>query len=112
MLSPRMFVAQRITALILAPLVVGHLALIIYAVQGGLDAAEILARTRANWWLAAYYELFVAAVAVHAAIGVRVVCAEVARGKLTDTALNIISFTVSALLFCLGTFAVVAVVIA
>jgi len=112
MLSPRLFIAQRITALILAPLVVGHLALIIYAVQGGLDAAEILARTRGNLWLAAYYELFVAAVAVHAAIGVRVVCAEVARGKLTDAALNCITVTVSALLFGLGTFAVVAVVIA
>jgi len=112
MLSPRLFAAQRVTALILAPLVIGHLALIIYAVQGGLDAAEILARTRGNLWLAIYYELFVVAAALHAGIGVRVVCAEVARGKLTDAALNIIALTLSALLFCLGSFAVVAVVIA
>jgi len=112
MLSSRLFIAQRVSALILAPLVIGHLALIIYAVQGGLDAAEILARTRGNLWLAGYYELFVAAAAVHAAIGVRVVCAEVSRGRLTDTALNFITVIVSALVFCMGSFAVVAVVVA
>ena len=32
---------QRITALMMAPFVIGHLAVMIYAIQGGLSAAEI-----------------------------------------------------------------------
>lgn len=111
MLGPRLFIAQRVSALLLAPLVIGHLAVIIYAVHGGLDAAEILARTRANAWLAIYYELFVSAAAVHAAIGVRVVCAELARGNLSERALNIISLLVLLVLFGMGSFAVVAVAV-
>lgn len=110
MLGPGLFVAQRVTALLLAPLVIGHLALIIYAVHGGLDAAEILARTRGNPWLAGYYQLFVTLAALHAAIGVRVICAELARGRLGETPLNLITFSVFLLLFCMGSFAVLAVV--
>ena len=33
--------AQRLSALIMAPLVLTHLGLMIYAVRGGLSAAEI-----------------------------------------------------------------------
>ena len=46
MLELRLYMAQRITALIMAPLVIGHIAVMIYAVQGGLSAGEILGRTR------------------------------------------------------------------
>ena len=42
MLELRLYMAQRITALIMAPLVIGHIAVMIYAVQGGLSAGEIL----------------------------------------------------------------------
>ena len=46
MLELRLYMAQRITALIMAPLVIGHIAVMIYAVQGGLSAGEILGAPR------------------------------------------------------------------
>jgi fumarate reductase subunit C len=45
-------------------------------VQGGLTAAEILARTRGNGAWFAFYAVFVLAVTVHAPIGLRAVLAE------------------------------------
>jgi fumarate reductase subunit C len=48
----------------------------IYAVRGGLSAAEILGRTQGNYGWFAFYTLFVFAVAVHAPIGLRTVVAE------------------------------------
>ena len=71
-----LFIAQRASAAVLAPLVLVHLATVIYAVQGGLSAAEILARTRDGPWWAGLYGLFVAAAAVHGAIGLRTVVRE------------------------------------
>ena len=50
----RLYLAQRISAAILAPLVLMHLGLMVYAIQGGLDAGEILGRTRGSlFWGAA-----------------------------------------------------------
>ena len=72
-----LYMIQRLSALVLAPLVIGHLALMVYAVQGGLTAGEILARTQGSLAWALFYGLFVAAVAVHAAIGLRVIAREV-----------------------------------
>ena len=74
---------QRISAMVLAVCVVVHLAGIIYAVRGGLSAAEILGRTRGSWSFAAFYAVFVVACAVHAPIGIANVVAEVtgARGR-------------------------------
>ena len=60
----------------LAVCVVVHLATIVYAVQGGLSAAEILGRTRGNAAWFAFYAVFVVAVAVHAPIGLRAVFTE------------------------------------
>ena len=71
-----LWLAQRITAAILAVCVVVHLATIIYAVQGGLTAAEILGRTRGNTAWLAFYSLFVVAAAIHAPIGLRPVLGE------------------------------------
>ena len=71
-----LWLAQRITAAILAVCVVVHLATIIYAVQGGLTAAEILGRTRGNIAWLAFYSLFVVAAAIHAPIGLRPVLGE------------------------------------
>ena len=48
MLELRLYIAQRASAAIMAPLVLLHLGVIIYAIHGGLDAAEILARTRGS----------------------------------------------------------------
>jgi len=61
---------------VLALCVVVHLATIIYAVRGGLSAAEIFARTRGSAGWLAFYSVFVLAVAVHAPIGLRPVLTE------------------------------------
>jgi len=66
-----LWTAQRASAAVLALCVIVHLVTIIYAVRSGLSAAEILGRTRGNAVWAAFYALFVAAVAVHAPIGLR-----------------------------------------
>ena len=88
-MTPIAFIAQRASAVVLAFAVVVHLATIVYAVRGGLTAAEILARTQGNVAFAAFYGLFVIAVAVHAPIGLRNVLREWTswRGHLLDLAL-------------------------
>ena len=65
----------------LALCVVVHLATIIYAVRGGLTAAEILGRTRGNVAWFAFYSLFVLAVTIHAPIGLRTVLGEWLRWR-------------------------------
>ena len=71
-----LWTAQRVSAAVLAVCVVVHLVTIIYAVRNGLSAAEILGRTRGSYAWASFYAIFVAAVAVHAPIGLRSVLAE------------------------------------
>ena len=71
-----LWIAQRASAALLGLCVAVHLALIIYAVQGGLSAAEILGRTRGNAAWFAFYSLFVLAVTVHTPIGLRAILAE------------------------------------
>jgi len=84
-----LWVAQRASAAVLGVCVLVHLATIIYAVQGGLTGAEILARTRGNTAWFTFYTVFVIAVAVHAPIGLRAVLAEWFgwRGRARDFAL-------------------------
>jgi len=67
---------QRISAAVLAPLVLIHLGIIIYAVHAGLSAAAILGRLHDNAWFGGLYALFVLACAVHAPIGVAKVAEE------------------------------------
>lgn len=77
--------AQRISAMVLALCVLVHLITIIYAVRNGLSAAEILGRTRGSFLWGGFYALFVAAVAVHAPIGVRNILTEMGwRGRGVD----------------------------
>ena len=109
MLDVRLYLAQRITAMIMAPLVLGHLAVMIYAVQGGLDAGEILARTRGSILWGAFYGLFVIAAAIHAAIGLRVVVHEYLQ--VTGTALSLFTGAAGLALLIMGGRAVVAVVL-
>ena len=71
-----LWAAQRASAAILALCVLVHLITIIYAVRNGLTAAEILGRTSGSFGWTAFYAVFVAAVAVHAPIGLRNVLAE------------------------------------
>ena len=88
-----LWVADRASAAVLAVCVLVHLVTIIYAVQGGLSAAEILGRTRGNAAWFAFYSIFVLGVAVHAPIGLRSVFIEWLgwRGKSRDGALLVFS---------------------
>lgn len=103
-----LWLAQRLTAAILAFCVLVHLATMIYAVRGGLSAAEILGRTRGSFLWGAFYTVFVLAVAVHATIGLRVIALEwlSLKGRTADALMAAIGV---ALTF-MGLRAVVAVV--
>ena len=81
-----LWTAQRASAAILALCVVVHLVTMIYAVKSGLSAAEILGRTRGNYAWLAFYTVFVAAVAIHAPIGMRTILSETfdLRGTVLD----------------------------
>jgi fumarate reductase subunit C len=105
-----LFVLQRVSAAVLALAVAVHLATIVYAVRGGLTAGEIVARTEGNLAYLVFYLVFVAAVAVHAPIGLRNVLREWLRwqGRTCDAALVV--FAVA--LFVLGTRAVLALYLA
>lgn len=105
-----LYLAQRISAMILAPLVLVHLVLIVYAIQGGLDAAEILSRTRGSVIWGTFYGLFVVAVSVHAAIGLRTIGQEWLRLK--GGVLDALALSAGLGLLVLGTRAVYAVVAA
>ena len=102
-----LWVAQRATAVVLAFCVLVHLATIIYAVRGGLSAADILARTRGSIAWAAFYGVFVLAVAIHGAIGLRTVAAEWLgfRGEAAEVAFTIVGVALT----MMGLRAVVAV---
>src|SRR5262249_33074054 len=88
-LNAALFVAQRASAAVLAVAVAVHLATIIYAVRGGLTAAEILGRTRHNGWFLALYLVFVLAVAIPAPLRLPTMAREGAarRGRSLDAAL-------------------------
>ncbi len=108
MLDARLFLLQRASAVVMAPLVLIHLAVIIFAVRGGLDAAEILSRTRGSWVWGAYYGFFVIAASVHAAIGLRVIGFETFGGS--RRTLDVATIGIAALLALIGLRAVFAVV--
>ena len=103
-----LWLAQRWSAAVLALCLAVHLAVIIYAVRGGLTAAEILGRTRGNAPLAAFYGLFVVAVSIHAPLGLRAILSEwtLWRGRSQAWAMA----ALAVLLFGLGLRAVWAVV--
>ena len=86
MIGARLYLLQRLSALVMVPLVIGHLAVMVYAVQGGLTVGEILARTQGSVAWFTFYGLFVIAVSVHAAIGLRAITHEMAglRGRALD----------------------------
>lgn len=106
-MEQRLFVLQRLTAMLMAPLVLGHLAVILYAVRGGLTASEILARTQGNAWWIGFYGLFVLCVAVHVPIGMRNILIEWLR--LGRSAAGAVALVLGLLLLGLGLRAVVAV---
>jgi fumarate reductase subunit C len=110
MLNLRLYMLQRLTALLMAPLVLGHLAVMIYAIQGGLNTAEILSRTQGSFLWFLFYGTFVVAVSIHGAIGLRTIAHE--WGGLKGVALDVFMWGVGAGLFALGARAVWAVTFA
>jgi fumarate reductase subunit C len=108
-MNVRLYVWQRLTAALMVPLVLVHVAVIFYATRKGMTAADILARTRGSIVWASFYGAFVVAVAIHAAIGVRSVLTE--WSPLRDRGAGIVSTAFGLLLLTLGARAVVAVVL-
>ena len=102
-----LWIVQRASAGVLAVCVTVHLVTIVFAVRGGLTAAEIFARTRGSLGWLAFYMVFVLAVAVHAPIGLRPVVTEWLgwRGRSRDLVLLLLG----ALLVWMGTRAVLVV---
>jgi fumarate reductase subunit C len=90
----RLYLLQRWTAAILAPLIIGHLVLIFYATRQGLSAAEILGRTRGS-------------------IGLRSVLHEWGPARLarSERALDAVMWAIGLGLVGLGLRAVVAVIV-
>jgi len=109
MLTLHLYILQRATALVMAPLVFAHIVVMIVAVQDGLTAAEILGRTQGSLGWGLFYGLFVLAASIHAAIGLRVVSAEWLG--LRGAALKALTFGAFGLLLVLGMRAVVAVTV-
>ena len=108
MVELKLYLAQRISAVILAPLVLLHLGVMVYAIQGGLSADEILGRTRGSLLWGSVYGLFVFTVAVHAAIGLRNIMRE--WWQLRGLLLAFLSWVFFAGLLAAGLRAVLAVV--
>ena len=108
-MNARLFLLQRLSALVLAPLVLTHLGLILYAVGDGLSAAEILGRTRGSLGWGLFYGLFVLAAALHGPIGLRSIVSELTpwRGRSLDLAMAAFGL----ILLALGLRAVAAVVL-
>ena len=109
-LEARLWWMQRLTAMFLALFVAVHLVTIIYAVRGGLSAADVLARTQGNVAWGLFYSLFVLASSLHAAIGLRTIASEWLgwRGASANAAVALLSIA----LILVGLRAVAAVVMA
>lgn len=107
MLDMRLYLAQRLTAMVMAPFVLIHIAVMIYAIHGGLTAAEILGRTQGSalWFL--FYGGFVLAAGVHGAIGLRVIAHE--WFGVPKSILPALTWAVALALIALGLRAVIAV---
>jgi fumarate reductase subunit C len=105
----RLYLLQRVTAAIMAPLVLAHLAIIFYATRHGLSAADILGRTQGSLGWGAFYALFVLAAATHGAIGLRTIAME--WGGLKGRAPDLVMWGFGLVLAALGLRAVAAVVL-
>jgi fumarate reductase subunit C len=101
-----LWLAQRASAMVLALAVIVHLGTLITAVQGGLDAAEIVSRLQGHRGWLAFYATFALAAAVHAPLGMRAILREWVR--LGPTATDLVSAALAAGLLLLGLRAAVA----
>ena len=99
---------QRLSAILLAPLVIAHLVMILIAVKHGLSAEEILGRTRGNYFWGGFYLLFVITVSVHAPIGLRNILRE--WTSLQPGVINVLCAVLAVAFVLLGLRAVIAVI--
>lgn len=78
--------AQRLSALVLVVGAIIHVGTNIYAVRGGLTAAEIIGRVRGNTAWLVFYLVFAAVAAIHGPLGLRTVLNEMTpvRGRAAD----------------------------
>ena len=98
---------MRVSSVLLALCVLVHLATIIYAVRGGLSAADILGRTRGSVAFAAFYVVFVLSCAIHVPIGLATVLEEWSGAG--PRVARLVSWTAALLIAVLGLRAVYAV---
>ena len=106
----RLWYWGRISSIVLAFCVLVHLAVIIYAVRGGLSGAEVLARTHGNLAFGLFYLVFVLACAVHVPLGLaRIVREELGWG---ERGANLFAALSALLLLVLGLRSVYGVVLA
>ena len=75
-MNVRLYILQRATAAIMAPLVLAHLVVIFYATSRGLSAAEILGRTRGSVGWGLVLRPVRTGGGRHGAIGVRAIASE------------------------------------
>lgn len=109
-MSFRLYILQRLTAVLMLPLIAAHIATMVYATRHGLSAADILGRTRGSIAWASFYGLFVLLASTHGAIGLRVVVSE--WTGLRGAALEAFMIAAGLLLAGLGLRAVYAVIAA
>ena len=102
-----LYIWQRGTAALMAPMVIVHLAVIFYAARHGLTAADLLGRVRGSLGWGSFYALFVAAASIHAGIGIRNVLSE--WSPLAERTAGIAAAAFALVLFGLGLRAVAAV---
>jgi fumarate reductase subunit C len=89
------WLAQRVSAGVLAVCVLVHLATIVYATRHGLAAEALRSRVHASLAWPVFYGVFVVAVAVHAPLGLRVILDEWSglRGRALDVLLAVFALT-------------------
>jgi fumarate reductase subunit C len=102
-----LYIWQRGTAAVMAPMVLVHLAVIFYATRHGLTAADILGRVRGSFMWGGFYVLFVVAASIHAGIGIRNILSE--WSPLAERAAGIAAAALGLMLFGRGLRAVAAV---
>jgi fumarate reductase subunit C len=102
-----LYILQRATAALMAPMVLVHLAVIFYATRHGLAAADIIGRVRGSLVWGGFYVVFVIAASIHAGIGIRNILAE--WSPLAGRAAGFAAAAFGLLLFVLGLRAVAAV---
>lgn len=108
-MNVRLYVWQRATAALMVPFVLVHIAVIFYATHQQMTAADILSRTHGSVVWASFYGVFVAAVSIHASIGVRNILTE--WSPFGDRAAGWCAVLFGAVLALLGFRAVIALVL-